>query len=145
MHRLDIYRLSKYGQDYGTFSEWKIDGNKFCYGVEKAWRNNQRRISCIPIGNYTATIYNSPLHGRVYQLNNVPGRSSIQIHSANFADELEGCLAPGENISEFPDGKLGVTSSKKVLNVFMELCERDRTIEVVIHADKKDDVEVKSG
>lgn len=134
MHTLDIFRLLDEGQEFGTFSRWTLDGKPLGVGVERPWKNNSDNISCVPAGNYTATLYNSPTHGRVYQFNDVPERENIQIHSANFARELKGCLAPGREIAIFPGSEKGVTQSRDALKEFMARCEGDRTIEVIIHA-----------
>ena len=153
MHRLDVYRLAKHGQTYGTFSHWKVDGRPFCFGVELPWNDNKRGLSCIPPGEYLAELYNSPTHGQVYQLIDVPCRSNIQIHAANFGDlrdkdgdgdlegnQLEGCLAPGEVIAVITDKrytnrpKIGVTNSRNTLRRFMAAMEGEMSIRVVIHA-----------
>jgi len=153
MHRLDVLRMAKHGQAYGTFSRWKVDGVAFCYGVELPWNDNQPKASCIPPGEYLAELYDSPTHGRVYQLIDVPGRSNIQIHAANFGvmvdkdhdgdmegEELEGCLAPGNIISLIRDKKdgnnmkIGVTASIATLERLMAALGGETRIRVVIHA-----------
>lgn len=66
-----------------------VNGVWECYTLE-------RFDMIIPTGTYEIELYNSPKHGKnTPQLKNVPGRSNIQIHVANFADELLGCIAPG--------------------------------------------------
>lgn len=153
MHRLDVRRMADHGQAYGTFSAWDVDGRPFCYGVELPWNDNRRGLSCIPPGEYLAELYDSPAHGLVYQLIDVPGRSNIQIHAANFGDlrdkdgdgdregnQLEGCLAPGDDIAVIADQrdsnrpKLGVTNSRNTLRRFMAAMEGEKRIRVVIHA-----------
>jgi len=133
MHRLDIYRLKDHGQDHGTFSRWTIDGLPFCMGVELPWRNNEPDVSCIPAGTYYAGLIESGKHGTVYELRGVPQRTDIQIHSANFASQLKGCLAPGKKIDTFKGGKRGVTFSKVTLGMLMERMGRDEEIQVCVH------------
>lgn len=92
--------------DEGTFGTIVLDTGAELYSVELPWRDNQTGISCIPLGVYRCEIYNSPKHGRVYLLQHVPGRSSIEIHVANFGgdrakgwhSELLGCIAPATAI-----------------------------------------------
>jgi len=56
----------------------------------------ENRALAIPLGSYKISLYNSPKHGpNTPLLNGVPGRSFIEIHPANWAHELLGCLAPG--------------------------------------------------
>ena len=120
--------------DKGTFGDWESYTGFKCVTAE---RPNKVHHPCIPAGTYTCKIRYSNLHkaqdygfgeGMVYGIQNVPGRSDIEIHSANWAvpiktakeDEhlqLLGCIAPGANITGVlvpePDGRvlLGVTSS----------------------------------
>lgn len=77
------------------------------YSIEQPWRNNLQGHSCVPAGTYEMIPYNSPKHGPTWQLHNpalniygkgaVPhgGRSFCEIHSANWAEQLEGCIALG--------------------------------------------------
>lgn len=56
---------------------------------------------CIPAGRYLAKLTKSPHLGYVTpELQDVPGRSEIRIHVANFPRELLGCTAVGEEWSE---------------------------------------------
>ena len=72
--------------------EW--NGTIVCYTIELPWLGNQRRISCIPDGEYFLQLRFSPKFKWHYLLMNVPGRDSILIHPANDAKlELLGCIA----------------------------------------------------
>jgi len=51
--------------------------------------------TAIPYGRYKLTWYDSPKHGRVPLLVGVKGFSYVEIHKANWAYQLEGCIAPG--------------------------------------------------
>jgi hypothetical protein len=94
--------------DEGTFSVGTLtDGDNrlgFWDFVELPWRDNRAQVSCIPPGLYNAHLTHSDRFKReVYVLENVPERSFIEIHPANWAGdkalgyhaELNGCLAPG--------------------------------------------------
>ena len=48
----------------------------------------------------------SEIKARVWELQNVPGRACIQIHVANKASELRGCIAPGLSINSTRDAVL---------------------------------------
>lgn len=56
--------------------------------------------TAIPYGRYGLVWYNSPKHGRVPLLKNVKGFSYVEIHAANWATQLLGCIAPGLKKSE---------------------------------------------
>ena len=67
----------------------------------------------------------SPAHGAVYEADpkTTPGRTNIQIHSANWAFQLLGCIALGRSIQEIElavGGKQkGVTSSRDAIAGFV--------------------------
>jgi hypothetical protein len=82
-------------------------GDLRLFTIELPWRDNTADQSCVPPGTYQLMPYVSPKHGSTWQLYNpalnvytslsVPqgGRSAIEIHVANFARELEGCIGIG--------------------------------------------------
>lgn len=72
-----------------------VDTNPIFYTIERPWLGNQNNISCIPEGEYSLQPYSSPKFPEVWEVLNVPRRSAILIHAANFAEELHGCIAPG--------------------------------------------------
>ena len=103
------------------------DGKFFrCITLELPDKHNQSRISCIPAGVYKC-IYTNSIHfsaeaGKpvsTYQLMNVPGRSGIRIHSANYARQLLGCVALGYAKSDIDsDGIIDVTQSRSAVHDF---------------------------
>jgi hypothetical protein len=54
----------------------------------------------IPAGTYRVLLYESPHFGREVPLIDVPGRDYIEIHFANWASQLKGCIAVGEELEE---------------------------------------------
>jgi len=87
--------------DQGTHGVLSFGGQQ-CFTLELPWRDNRLQRSCIPPGKYRCAIVNSPRFGLVYGVANVPGRSHVLIHPANFAGDvdmgfttqLHGCIAP---------------------------------------------------
>jgi Family of unknown function (DUF5675) len=89
------------------------------YSIELPWRNNDKGASCVPAGTYDLIPYNSPKHGPTWCLHNpllnvygtepVPagGRDHCEIHSANFARQLLGCIALGEDEQPMLDPSTG--------------------------------------
>lgn len=76
------------------------------YTIEREWAQNRIGASCVPAGSYTVERYTAPRFGPCFILHNhslgisrfpTPGvpRSGILIHAANFAFQLQGCIAPG--------------------------------------------------
>lgn len=90
--------------DEGTFGKLMMEGFE-CVTLELPWKNNQRRVSCIPAGEYKALRHKSPSKGWCYELRDVPGRSDILIHSGNWAGDTEkgwssdylGCIGLGKS------------------------------------------------
>lgn len=79
----------------GTQGVLEWNGTIVCYTIELPWLGNQKRISCIPEGEYVVQKRFSPKFQWHLHLKNVPGRDVILIHPANEArTELLGCLAP---------------------------------------------------
>lgn len=65
------------------------------YTIERPWLLNKPFESCIPEGDYSLNPYSSTRYPNVWQVANVPGRTHILIHAANYAHQLAGCIAPG--------------------------------------------------
>ena len=53
----------------------------------------------------------------------VEDRDRLLFHAANYASELEGCIAPSKDRGETEDGKLAVWNSKKAFNEFWDLVQ----------------------
>lgn len=86
----------------GTFGVLESEALLMFTG-ELPWHDNKRSISCIPPGTYLCKPHISPRHGKCFWLQDVPGRSEILIHAANwmgdsalgFKSHLEGCIGIG--------------------------------------------------
>lgn len=133
---------------FGSFSaEGGADGKGFkCRIAELPWRNNENGKSCIPKGTYLFKWRtDSPKHGACYEewddpstpkKEDVPGRTNVQIHAANWPEQLLGCLAPGAQVAYISPGpgmpaKKGVTSSKATLKALEDFFNRE-TFELTI-------------
>lgn len=89
--------------------------------IELPWLENKRRISCIPAGVYSAIKHNSPKFGQTLWLQEVPNRSEILIHSANFSRQLLGCIAPGEIFIDIDkDGLKDVNNSRATMEKILK-------------------------
>ena len=63
--------------------------------LELPWRENKRKISCIPSGEYRVLVHQSPRFGWSLWLRDVPERSEILIHRGNYTTDTLGCILPG--------------------------------------------------
>lgn len=55
----------------------------------------ERHDMAIPTGTYRVTLYDSPVHGKVPLLKNVPHRAWIEIHAGNWEKDSKGCILVG--------------------------------------------------
>ncbi len=101
---VSMYRFQS--NQFGTYSFVSLPGGEPFLMGELPWKDNTPELSCIPRGEYVCRRIVSPKFGEVYQLDNVPGRTHILIHAANFVGDTEkgyksdllGCLAPGKRM-----------------------------------------------
>ena len=107
-----------------AFSTWGElrgpDGATVCKILERGARNSDHprvaaglyRLGHKPLGashfdaDFAALI--GPGYRGIIWLPQVPGRSDIEIHTANFASQLLGCLATGEEITREADGDFAI-------------------------------------
>ena len=86
--------------DESTIGELFIDGERFCDTLELPYRDNQRSISCIPIGSYKVRMrYPRESATRDYLhllVQDVKDRSYILFHRGNTAKDTRGCILVGQ-------------------------------------------------
>lgn len=91
-------------------------GGDRAYTLELPDLNNAKNVSCIPAKKYRAAYRLSPSKGDVIQLQNVPDRTYIQIHSGNYTSQILGCILVGDSIKDINGDKIpDVTNSKNTL------------------------------
>lgn len=73
------------------------NGEVLCYTLELPWKDNQGMLSCIPPGTYTGILrYDKTDRWRI-QLEEVPGRTAVQIHMGNYTSQTLGCVLVGSD------------------------------------------------
>ncbi len=117
----------------GTHGSLFLNFRFLCFTIELPWLGNQRSKSCIPEGTYELVARYSKKFGNHLLVKNVPNRSLILIHPANYAkDELLGCIAP---VSELTSIGVGINSRRavqKVLPLCHQAFERKETVLLTI-------------
>lgn len=111
----------------GTFGELFLGGTVF-YTGELPWRNNERNKSCIPAGRYLLHRVNSPKFGQTWEVTNVPGRTHILFHVANYfgdksrglRSDVDGCIGLGLGRGTL-NGQKVILNSRKALELFESL------------------------
>lgn len=102
----------------GVLGKVVTDSGLQLYSLEREWKNNEQDVSCIPSGVYKCSIVDSPHHGKVYGVHEVPNRTNVLIHSANWIRQLQGCLALG-NATGVVLGINGIMGSRDAVARFM--------------------------
>lgn len=106
-------------------------GGFHCLTLELPWKENANDISCIPAGTYEYVKYDSPRHGAVLLLLDVPGRSMVELHAGNYTRQIEGCILVGDSLKYLDgDSILDVTNSKRTLKKLLSLLPHSGTIEI---------------
>ena len=120
--------------DAGTFSKARLDIGVVFDWAELPDRGNAPGLSCIPVGVYDWDLVDSPHFGfKVWRARDVPGRSFIEIHPANWAgdttkglySDLLGCMAPGHGTGLLaPPGhpaQMAILQSRPAFQNFMAI------------------------
>lgn len=112
-------------QTLGTLTVNKNGVSFAVKSLELSWKENAKNISCIPKGTYDVVYSFSPSFLKyTYEIKNVPNRSGIRIHSANYASQLKGCIALGTTLTDINhDGKLDTTNSTVAIKAFEQLMD----------------------
>jgi len=135
MKTINLFRYSS--SDQGTFGII-FYGNFWLHTLELPWKDNTPNISCIPEGEYEVTKRYSPSFKKyTYWVKDVPNRSYVLIHSANFAGDkskgwqthLQGCIALGA-VKAVAKNKFGksqecVSRSREAVRRFEEFMDNE--------------------
>ena len=79
----------------GTNGKFLYGGQVICESIALPWKNNQRKVSCIPEGRYRLFVKHFPVNRTRLAVGSVTDRDGIFIHCSNDAlNELQGCISP---------------------------------------------------
>lgn len=116
-----LQRISDTGKEtLGVFSFIKSDGQLWIgKSLELPWKQNLPEVSCIPQGTYSVVYTRSNRLSRLtgkdyftYEVLNVPQRTGIRLHSANYFAQLHGCIAIGNAYKDLnADGQMDIIHS----------------------------------
>jgi hypothetical protein len=116
---------------HGTFGELTnaTTGEHVCFTVECPWLNNTPNQSCVMPGIYELQAHVSPRFGPCLIIS-APSlgvtkqgpslRTHCLFHAANYASQLEGCIAPGRAFGVVA-GNWAVLNSQSALAQLMTL------------------------
>ena len=119
----------------GTNGKLECEGRLICNTIELPWRNNERRVSCIPEGDYfIEKRYSLKFKWHLHVLD-VENRSLILFHPANNAlKELNGCIAP---VTKLSGPGLGLFSRKaftKLKDQVYKALERKESVLLIVQS-----------
>lgn len=119
----------------GTNGMIECEGKLICNTIELTWRNNERRFSCIPEGEYfIAKQYSLKFKWHLLLLD-VTNRSFILFHPANNAlKELNGCIAPVTKLSGPGLGLLSRKAFTKLKDQVYKVLERKETVLLIVQS-----------
>ena len=113
-------------QDDRTLGQMTLENGTVFHTMERPWLNNQSQVSCIPEGVYKlalrdSSVVNRTTHGshpKGWEVTDVPNRTFIMIHIANFPHELMGCIGIGMRHGIL-DNEMAVLQSATAFELFM--------------------------
>jgi len=102
--------------------------------LELSWKNNEKNISCIPMGVYSCSVRYSEKYGKHLLVHLVRDRSMILMHSGNFNTQTKGCILVGERFAYINgDDNIDVANSRNTLAKMIELIDNDEEIKLTIN------------
>ncbi len=112
--------------DDRTFGQMTLESGTVVYTMERPWLNNQPLVSCIPEGVYRLALRDSSVVNRTtrgkylrgWEVTDVPNRSFIMLHIANFPRDVEGCIGVGLKRGSLA-GELAILQSGKAFDLLM--------------------------
>lgn len=118
--KIQILRTLTEKATYGDAAVLDGNGNSVFdfHTLELPWKNNTRRISCIPPGEYTVVKMKPTSHRAYYyfMVCNVKDRDAILFHPGNYTSDILGCILPGSGFADLnKDGIKDIVNTKATL------------------------------
>ena len=113
-----------------------LDNNNFIKyefkTLELKWRDNKKRISCIPPGEYKVVKRHSSKYKNHFHILDVPNRSYILIHNGNYNHQTKGCVLVGDDLRHLnKDNDIDVTNSVDTLKTLYSKLPDSFDLEIV--------------
>ena len=117
----------------GTNGKLECEGNFICYTIELPWKNNEKRVSCIPEGKYFIRKRYSQKFKWHIEVIDVENRSFILFHPANNAlKELNGCIAPVTKLSGPGLGLMSRKAFEKLKTLVYKALDNKESVELIV-------------
>jgi hypothetical protein len=119
----------------GTNGKLECEGKFICCTIELPWKNNEKRVSCIPEGKYLLRKRYSRKFQWHIEVVDVKKRSFILLHPANNAlKELNGCIAPVTKLSGPGLGLQSRQAFAKVKNLVYKALDCSETVSLIVQS-----------
>jgi hypothetical protein len=119
----------------GTNGKLMSEGKLICKTIELPWKNNEKRVSCIPEGRYFIRKRYSQKFKWHLEVVDVQNRSYILFHPANNAlKELNGCIAPVTKLSGPGLGLMSRKASAKLKDFVYKALDNKESIELIVQS-----------
>lgn len=103
-----------------------------CATLELEVDKNAKRDDAIPAGTYTVKKRWSTKYKNHFHILDVPNRSYILIHNANYSRQLLGCVAVGQKHVDIDgDGLLDVNNSVRTLKKLVAMMPSEFILKIV--------------
>lgn len=116
--------------DECTYGVMHVNGFPRFVTLELPWRNNERNVSCIPVGSYECSQFRSRKYGSTIRVNSVPERSGIIFHVGNFPEDTRGCVLVGTGFSTYRGS--AIIESKRAMENFREMLRSEKNINLTV-------------
>lgn len=117
----------------GTNGKLECEGKFICCTIELPWKENEKRVSCIPEGEYLLRKRYSRKFQWHIEVVDVKNRSFILFHPANNAQkELNGCIAPVTKLSGPGLGLQSRQAFAKVKNLVYKALDCSETVSLIV-------------
>jgi len=123
----------------GTNGILSFEGNEICKTIELPWRENKKRISCIPEGKYKIRKRYSAKFKWHLEVMNVKNRDLILVHPANDAlKELNGCIAPVSELTGEGKGARSRVALERLKSEVFPILEKGFVIDLIVKKRKNE-------
>jgi hypothetical protein len=117
----------------GTNGKLMCEGKLLCNTIELPWKNNEKRVSCIPEGRYFIRKRYSQKFKWHLEVVDVQNRSYILFHPANNAlQELNGCIAPVTKLSGPGLGLMSRKAFEKLKTFVYAALDSKESVELIV-------------
>lgn len=114
---------------------FSVEDNFHIHTLELPWLDNKPRISCIPPSTYICKrdFYHKGGYA-AFEIMDVPDRSDIKIHIANWTKDIQGCVAVGmsRHLNTLDLQVPMVSSSRTAFNELMDYVSDEDEFELEI-------------